>query len=126
MSHRNWKDTLIGFVFYNWEAIDRHLTGKDTFSGDSGAVERYAEALGLNLTLVGSAAVFSLSDTRIPWIKLDNGLMDNGEGKSVYLEFEDLNRDDLRRQLNALKETLEATGLTPDVGPVLVHVDEWG
>jgi hypothetical protein len=115
---------LIGFVFDSWGAIDQQLTGKEC-PDDSGAVEKYADALGLNLTILGEAAVFSLSDADLPWEELDNGLYDSG-GKSKYLNLAFFKDDRMTKRLKDLENILTATGLTPDSGPVLVNVEEWG
>jgi hypothetical protein len=124
MSHRIWKDTLIGFVFNSWGAIDQQLTGKEC-PDDSGAVEKYADALGLKLTILGEAAIFSLSDADLPWEELDTGLYDSG-GRSKYLSLAFFSDDRMKKLLKGLENTLTATGLTPDSGPVLVSVEEWG
>ena len=125
MSYRNWKDTLIGFVFDNWWVIDNQLTGKEC-ADDSEAVEKYAKALGLNLTILGNAAVFSISDADLPWEDLDNGGDPRGsDGQSKYLDLSLLYDENLKTKLDKLKEVLTATGLSPDAGPALIHVNEW-
>jgi hypothetical protein len=121
MSYRNWKDTLIGFLFENWAYIDNRLTGKEHVD-DSTNVERYAKALGIEATFLGDAVVFSLPDSEIPWENIESW---NSDGKSAYLSLTALEDPKFKAILNGLKEKLEATGLTPDAGPAIIHVNEW-
>jgi len=126
MSYRNWQDTLIGFVFDSWWEVAMHLAG-DSFTEDTGPLDRYADALGIRVTIIGTAAVFSLPDTDLPWVEIDNGLGEphGSDGKSRYLPLSFCDDADLKAKLNKLKEKLLATGLSPDAGPALIHVNEW-